>query len=199
MPAPKRVTFTEHEDNMIRRAYSVGCYGTGDKGPIATAARLGKSTSSVHRRAAHLGVLRTGHRQARYWTPAEEQVLEANAHKELDSINRALIKAGYESRSLESIKGKLRQLGLKLRETRADNGLYTQYQLAELMGINQNVISRYIRDGHLKAKRRENIKQIEYSIKAADVRALIKDYAPMIDLAKCDKYWLIDLLTGAIK
>ena len=46
MPAPKRVTFTEHEDNLIRRAYSVGCYGTCDKGPIATGARLGKSTVS---------------------------------------------------------------------------------------------------------------------------------------------------------
>lgn len=199
MPAHKRVTFTEHEDNLIRRAYSVGCYGTGDKGPIATAARLGKSTGSIHRRAAYLGVLRCSHRKARYWTEAEEQVVEANAHKELEAINRALIKAGFESRGMDSIRSKLRHLGLKLRETRADNGIYSQYQLAELMGINQKVISRYLKEGHLKAKRRENISQIEYWIKASDVRQFIKDCTPMVDIAKCDKYWLIDLLTGAIK
>ena len=199
MPFQKRVIFTKHEDNMIRRAYSMDCYGTGDKGITAIARKINKSTGSIHRRAAFLGVLRTSHKQHRPWSEIEEQIVEANAHKELDAINRAIVKAGFESRSLESIKSKLRYLGLKIRDNRADNGIYTQGQLADLMGINTKVIGRYVNEGHLKAKRRAAVTQIEYNIKAADVRQFFKDCAPMVDIAKCDKYWLIDLLTGAIK
>ena len=199
MPFQKRVIFSEHEDNLIRRAYSVECYGSGDRGPSAIAKKINKSTGSIHRRAAFLGVLRTSHKQCWTWTPEEDSIVEANAHKELDAINRAIVKAGFESRSLEAIKSKLRHLGLKLRDNRADNGIYTQGQLAELMGINTKVIGRYVNDGHLKAKRRTAVMQIEYNIKAADVRRFFQDCTPMVDIAKCDKYWLIDLLTGAIK
>lgn len=199
MSFKKRVIFSEHEDNLIRRAYSVECYGSRDRGPSAIARKLNKSTGSLHRRAAYLGVLRTSHKQWRPWSPEEEGIVEANAHKELDAINRAIVKAGFESRSLEAIKSKLRYLGLKMRDNRADNGIYTQGQLAELMGINTKVVGRYVNDGHLKAKRRTAVTQIEYTIKAADVRQFFKDCAPMVDIAKCDKYWLIDLLTGAIK
>lgn len=199
MKTAKRITFTEQQDNLIRLAYSSDRYGSKDYGVAKIAQKMGISAGTMFRRASELGVVRRGHKPHRHWSPEEEHIVEANAHKELEAINRALIKAGYESRSYHSIKGKLRSLGVFFREVRLDNGVYNQNQLAELMGIHTRVINRYIKDGHLKAKQRDGITQIEYFILARDVRDFIKNCTPMVDIAKCDKYWLIDILTGAIK
>lgn len=197
--ARKKVVFSEHEDNLIRRAYSAENYGS-KNGIMSLASRLNKSATSIHRQAGKLGLLKKSHSRVRQlWTEEEERIVEDNSHKGLEAINYQLKKCGYQSRSLESIKSKMRHLGLGLRSSRQDCGNYTQNSLAKLMGINGKVIGRYIKEERLKATFRKGLSQNEYEIKASDVKKFFKDNLSMIDISKCDKYWLVDLLTGEIK
>lgn len=193
--ANKRIEFTEQHDAMIRRAYAPGKTG----GCELIAKRLGISTGSVSRRASFLGCVRKVKKTHRAWQPEEICIAEANAHKELPAINIAIIKAGYPSRSLESIRKQINKIGIYRREAKVDAGIYNQSELSRLMGMVQKTIQAHITAGRLKATKRQGITQTEYTIKAADVRKFIVDYAPNVDIASCDKYWLIDILTGAIK
>jgi hypothetical protein len=43
------------------------------------------------------------------------------------------------------------------------------------------------------------VTQIEYIIKAADLRKFIIDYTANIDILRFDKFWLVDVLTQTIK
>lgn len=54
MGAPKRIHFDEYKDNLIRKAYQTGHRKTGLV--KKTAEKMGISLTSVHRRAAELGV-----------------------------------------------------------------------------------------------------------------------------------------------
>lgn len=196
MPAPKLLSFDDSADRLIRKAYAGGNKKTGS---IKQAAKqLGISTSSVHRRAAELGVLRAVYKQQTEWTDHELEILEANAHKDLESINRLLVKAGSPSRSLEAIKSKLKRIGIGLREAKIDAGIYSLGELARLMGVTPTSIKRRIKSGQLLAEARPDVDQIEYLIHAKQVRQFIIENLPQIDIAACDKYWLVDLLTGKI-
>jgi len=193
MPAPKRIFFDEHVDTLIRRAYA----NHGKPGNMQRLSeRLGISTTSICRRAVAIGCHVRTNKVVRKWTQQEIDILEANAHKELETINRALIRQGFASRSIDSIKYMLRRQGFDQRESKVLAGLYSQKQLALLMGVYPSTISNYIRSGILEANRRPGVDQIEYNIKVKHVKRLIIDYAPQIDISKCDKYWLIDILTG---
>jgi hypothetical protein len=195
MPAHKTLFFSDADDAMIRRVYN-----NRQKGGVKNiASRLGCSTGSVSRRAAELGCIRFVKKTQREWTQAEINIVETNAHKELTLINAALMRGGFESRSLDAIRKCCQRIGIGLRSAKTDSGIYTQAELARLMGIDRNTVQRHIRTGHLKADIRKGVDQLEYNITARDVRRFIIDYAPNVDIAACDKYWLIDILTGAIK
>lgn len=199
MPPSKRIQFTPYHDEMIRRAYMSDRRGRKETGVIATAKKLGMGSATVYRRAAELGVTRCDKLPRQSWTDQELKILEDNAHKDIEPINYALKKAGFERRSGDSIKSQLRRLGIGLREAKIDAGIYTQSELSRLMGVTTKIINNHIVAGRLKAQLRQGITQIEYNIKAKDVRQFIKDHAPNVDIVRCDKYWLIDLLTGEIK
>ena len=193
MPAPKRIVFDEQIDTLIRRAYA----NRGKQRNLQhLSERIGISRTSISRRAVAIGCHVRVNKIARRWEEKEIEILEANAHKELETINRALMRQGFASRSIDSIKHMLKRQGLAQRESKLLAGLYSQKQLAILMGVHNRTINHYIRNGMLEAKQRPGVDQIEYNIKAKHVKRLIIDYAPQIDISKCDKYWLIDILTG---
>ncbi|WP_026601449.1 helix-turn-helix domain-containing protein [Methylomonas sp. 11b] len=196
MAGYKRIQFDDRMDKIIRTAYLNGHKKTGDVGKAAL--RLGISQSSITRRAAEIGCLRAGYKTWKQWTPAEIELLENNAHKSLNAINQILVRAGHPSRSLDAVKSKLNDIQINRRQARADAGLYTIKELQRLMGCSEGTIQRAIKSGHLKASQRKDVNQPEYNITAADVRAYIKNCLPSVDIATCDKYWLIDLLTGVI-
>lgn len=193
--AKKRIILTTEQETQICRAYRCG-----RKGAILNlATQFGISTSSISRHAARLGCQRLVKKTQRTWEVREIEILEANAHKELSAINFALIKAGFASRSLESIRNRLQRQHLTRREAKIDAGIYTQTQLAKLLGMHPKTVNRHIASGRIKAEKRKGVDQTEYCIAAKNVRSFIIDYAPNVDVAACDKYWLIDILTGAIK
>lgn len=193
----RRIEFDAQADKLVRSAYSQG-YNRKHGGVMDVAARLGVSCSTIHRRAAELGIINSGHKKLIPWSPEEEQLLEQHAHRELDSINRILAKHGFQRRNLDSIKSKLKRLNISLRQARTDAGYYTLCELADLFGVDKNKLVRHIKRGDLKAKTRENITQLEYLIAAKDVREFIKTCLPSIDINRIDKYWLVDILTGEI-
>lgn len=196
MSAPKRIFFDDRTDQLIRKAYMTGHTKSGHVKKAA--AQLGISQASISRRASALGVIRTVHKPNYEWTPEQLEILEQNAHKELEAINRILIKSGAPRRSVDAIRSRIRRLGIQLREAKIDAGVYTLSELARLMGVEKNTVKRHITSGALKAKQRPNVQQLEYVIDAKNVRTWIIQHLPQIDLAACDKYWLVDLLTGAI-
>lgn len=197
MGAPKRIHFDERSDRMIRNAYQNGTRKSGAVNAVAE--KLGISTTTVHRRAAFLGVVRAGHKTQIYWSEEEVYLLENSAHLTVGAIIERLIKAGYQRRTEHSILQKMKQLGLGQRQSRYDAGIYSIKELERLSGIQSRTLASYIEKGWLKASRRTGITQIEYDIHARDVRRFFKDYTANIDIVRCDKYWLIDLLTGVIK
>jgi len=197
MGTPQRIFFDDHADALIRKAYQTGHRKTGLV--KQTADKLGISLTTVHRRAVLLGVVRAAHKTHIVWTDAEVDLLEQSAHLTVSGIINRLVKAGYPRRTEHSILQKMKQLGLGTRQSRYDAGIYSIKELARLTGINCKTLQGHIARGWLRAKQRSGIDQIEYEIKAQDIKQFFQDHASHIDIVRCDKYWLIDVLTGRIK
>lgn len=197
MPAHKRIHYDEHKDRIIRHAYQTG---VNRSGLVKQAAKkLGISISSMHRRAAFLGVIRSSSKTHLPWSETETEIVEQHAHLTPRIIIKKLIKAGFKSRTEYSILYKLRSLGIGQRQARIDAGIYTLKEVSRLSGITAQSLAKYINKGWLKAEKRNDVTQIEYIIKAADLRKFIIEYVANIDILRFDKFWLVDVLTQTIK
>jgi hypothetical protein len=197
MPAPKPIHFDEHKDRIIRNAYQSGANCSGLVKQAAQ--RLGISSTSIHRRACVLGVVRFSKKTQIYWTDQETEILEKFSHQTPNWIIEKLIKAGFKRRTEHSILQKLKVLGITQRQARVDAGIYTLCELSRLSGITTRSLASYIQKGWLKAEKRNDVTQIEYIIKAADLRKFIIDYTANIDILRFDKFWLVDVLTQTIR
>ncbi len=192
----KRINFTEQEDKLIIQAYQSQSYNLGSVTKLKKL--LGKTSGTIHRRASELGVV-PEHRKLHPWQDWQCQLLEDNAHKSLVAINAMLVRRGAPNRSLVAIRAQMQDMGLKSRQSRIDAGVYCLGQVATLFGVTNDRIKRYITDGMLAAKKRTDITDLEYQITAADLRRLLINHTHEINFAKIDKYWLVDVLTNAIK
>lgn len=191
----RRIIHTPQTDEIIRKAYTGKNFG---KTALQRSSQLtGFSRGTVSRRAVLLGVSKVTRKACIRWTKEEEDFLESIVYKELDTIRRELVRKGFESRSLMSIKQKIKLLGLGQAEARIDNGIYSANQLALLSGVSPNVVLRWCKLG-LKHKIRSDA-QNEHVIKAKDVLVFFKNNLPMVDTTKVDKFWYFDLLTGAVR
>lgn len=197
MGAPKRIEFDDRTDRLIRKAYQTKNMKSGEITKVAK--QLGVSTTTINRRAASLGAVRAVNKTQILWTDEEVYLLEQLSHLAVGTIIVRLVKAGYKRRTEHSISQKMKQLGLDKRQSRYDSGIYTVKELERLSGISSRTLVSYIEKGWLKAKRREEITQIEYDILAKDVRKLFMDYTANVDILRCDKFWFVDVLTGVIK
>ena len=65
------------------------------------------------------------------------------------------------------------------------------------LGIDEHGVLALIRTKKLDAKRAPGYEgpRVRYVIKPDDIRRYIIDYLPEVDITKCDKYWLVDILT----
>jgi hypothetical protein len=92
---------------------------------------------------------------------------------------------------------------LKLRRMRfkSDPSFYSGKGLADALGIDSRVVTRWIKVGHLRAQLR-GIKRIPeqggdtYLIREKDARRFILHHPPEIDLRKVDQLWFLDLMTN---
>ena len=125
------------------------------------------------------------------WTDAEVKILERNAHFAPETIQRKLKKAGY-TRTCTGIQVKRK----RLRMLQNLNG-QSANSVAYCLGIAVGGVLRYIKNGKLKATRREYDKERpDFYIKDKDIKRFIVNNVDAIDFRKVDKHWLVDLLTN---
>jgi len=187
-PRSKPYETNEWIDAQIRRVYEAGLK-PGDRNRLSRALR--RPAWWITRRAVELGVS-TGKANSD-WSREEVQIVEETLELTPRVVSNKLRAAGY-SRTPTAIVVKRKRLGLRqYRDT------YTARELAELMGIRcQKTVGRWIESGMLKAKRRGSGYGANdpWEIAPSAVRNLIIDFTAEIDIRKCDKFWLVDLLSG---
>jgi hypothetical protein len=84
-----------------------------------------------------------------------------------------------------------------------DASFYAAHGLAQALGIDSHVVSRWIKSGHLKAKLRGTARGERQNgdihlIRETDIRRFIREHPTEIDLRKTDQVWLPDLLTNGL-
>lgn len=84
---------------------------------------------------------------------------------------------------------------------KSDPSFYSGKGLADALGIDSHVVTRWIKAGHLRAeprgtKRTEQQGGDSYRIREKDVRRFILEHPTEIDLRKVDQLWFLDLITN---
>ncbi len=182
---------TEPIDSAIREAYLK--QRQGDRLALkAVSRKLGWSRSAVCKRGAELGVTRA---KERPWTSTEEDLLERCGHLAPSGIRRQLAAAGS-FRSIAAIQ-------VKLNRTRIKQNLqgYSANSLADALGVDVHKILLWIRRGMLRAERRGTERTPSQGgdtwwISDRAVRRFVLRAPEEIDLARVEKIWFLDLLTG---
>ncbi|MBV8896603.1 MAG: hypothetical protein JO051_08835 [Acidobacteriaceae bacterium] len=178
-------------DAAVREAYRK--QRQGDRAALSLLSRqLGWTRSAICKRGAELGVSRS---KEHPWTLLEEDVLERFGYLAPSGIQRKLAEAGFQ-RSIAAIQVKLTRNRIK----RNLNG-YSANSLAGALGVDVHKILLWIRRGLLKAERRgtsrtESQGGDTWWISDRAVRRFILQAPEEIDLARVEKIWFLDLLTG---
>jgi hypothetical protein len=187
----RRYVPTPAIDNAIREGYRK--QRQGDRLALKAVSRqLGWSRSAVCKRGAELGVTRA---KERPWTATEDELLERFGHLAPSGIRRQLAAAGS-FRSIAAIQ-------VKLNRNRIKQNLegYSANGLADALGVDVHKILLWIRRGLLSAERRCTERTPSQGgdiwwISDRSVRRFILRAPEEIDLARVEKIWFLDLLTG---
>lgn len=184
---------TETIDTMLRRIYSERLDRPSSEilSVREYAARIGWPHFALKERARKLGLART---KEHPWSPAELRILQQYAWM-CDERIRLKLKARGFHRTETAIQ-------LKLGRIRAKQNLpyYTARSLSECFGTDMHVITRWIRLGYLKARRRETARTEAqggdlWLIHERDVRQFLLSHPAEYDLRKVEKFWFLDLIT----
>ncbi|HMF79185.1 MAG TPA: hypothetical protein VK604_26230 [Bryobacteraceae bacterium] len=165
----------------------------GDRRALAAVTRdIGWSKSAVSRRGAALCLTRA---KEYHWSDAEEQILERFGHLTAAAIQRHLARAGFQ-RSCAAIQLKLTRLRIK---QNLDG--YSACALAAALGVDVHKVCLWIKRGLLQAQPRQTRRSKEQGgdtwwIAIPAVRRFILRFPEEIDLARVEKIWFLDVLTG---
>ena len=123
-------------------------------------------------------------------------ILKKHARHCEEVIQRHLKAAGYKRTAIAIV---LKRRRLRLTSTNL-NG-YSATGLAMCLGVDGKFVLRAIKDGLLKASKRQTKRTQQqggdiYWIKENAVKEFIRDNVARIDLAKVDKFWFVDLMAG---
>lgn len=191
----RKYRFTDEIDQLIREIY-LGHPGAKTRPGIRMLAKkAGIPVWALRKRARELGLART---KELPWSEPELEILARYAWMSDERIRRKLKAAGY-SRTVTGIHQKLRRMKFK-----QDPDFYSANGLAQALGIDSHVVSRWIRSGHLKAKLRGTARGEKqngdiYLIREKDVRRFILEHPTEIDLRKVvDQLWFLDLVTNGL-
>ena len=183
---------TETIDGIIREAYHRLLVDK-DRTPTRWAQQqTGWPKYMVNRRAVELGLSRV---KETNWKPRELEILQEHAHLGAGAIRKRLEAEGYQ-RSRSGIILKRKRLNL----TKHLDG-YSGNALAELFGVDNHVVYRWIELGELAASHRKtNRSRLQggdsYWIRRADVETFLFEHPDEYDLRKVDKWWFLSELTG---
>lgn len=188
---PRKWVITPEIHERIKKVYQ---RDTGNGQVAALAKSIGFPRWKISRYAITQGWIAKQKKEPN-WGPEEDAIVERYGHLALESIQRKLRKAGF-SRSVSGIVNRRRKLRIP-----SNLSGYSACQLAECLGVDHHFVTRAIKQGRLKAKKR-GTKRTEqqggdsYFIKERRIRDYIKDNLHEIDIRKVDKYWLVDILTA---
>ena len=161
------------------------------------AAQLGWPKHALIQRARKLELSRK-YGPERIWSEQEISVVEGNSWKSPERIAAILRRAGFQ-RSATAINLKQKRLHIP----RRSGDVLSAYGLAQLMGIDSHIVTRWIRTGALRAQYRGTLRTPQqggdsYVIWPADVRKFIVANPVGFDLRKVEPLWFIDLLTNRL-
>lgn len=196
---PNKWVFTPEMDERLRVAYrdTVGM----SRRPVVRelAEEFDMPRWKVSRRASSLGLVNTLHFQGGgrpgAWTETEKEIVRKNAHRSIEHISRKLKASGFE-RSPNAVKIFIaRHMGPKPKEN------YSATALAKLFGIDSHSITRWIKQGYLKAGTAGTARTPQqggdaFAIRPEDVREFMVSHLSIIDFRKVDKFWVVEILTG---
>lgn len=181
----------DHIDAIIREVYRRRVEEN-DRGATRWAQiKTGWPKFMIARRGAELGLART---KEPNWSPSELAILEETAHLGIEAVRKKRAKRGF-TRSRTGILLKRKRLKLT-----AHLDGYSGNGLAELFGVDNHRIYRWITDGMLAAGRRETDRSHKqggdtYWIRRQDVHAFVMNHPDEYDLRKVEKWWFLSLIT----
>jgi len=188
---PRRFPITPEIHTAIEKVY---LRDTGNGQVAALAKRIGYPRWKISRYAIQCGLIAKQKKEPD-WSDREIHVLEINAHRSPETIQRKLKVAGF-SRSVTGIVLKRKRMRFpgNLRGMSANS-------LSRCLGVGAYFVTRAIKGGRLKATMRETNRTAQqggdaYYILSEDIRAYILTWLNEIDIRKVSKYWFVDLLAN---
>lgn len=178
-------------DEVIRSAYLE--QRQGDRNALKRASQsLGWSRSAVCKRGAELGISRA---KESPWATREEELLEQFGHLAPSGIQRQLGRYGYQ-RTIAAIQVKLQRCRIK----RNLDG-HSACSLADALGVDVHRVLLWIQRGLLIAERRGTDRTRTQGgdvwwIANHRVRRFLLRAPEEIDLARVEKIWFLDVITG---
>ena len=188
----RKYVFTAQIDQRIREIYLSHPNAKTRPGIRQLAEQVGIPHWALKKRARELGLART---KEKPWSEAELTILARYAWMSDEHIRLKLKASGY-VRTVTGIHMKLRRMRFK-----SDPNFYSGKGLADALGIDSHVVTRWIKAGHLRAQLRGTARSEQqggdiYLIREKDVRRFILEHPTEIDLRKVDQLWFLDLITN---
>jgi hypothetical protein len=188
----RKYVLTAQIDARIREIYLHHPDAKSRPGIRQLACQIGIPQWALKKRARELGLTRT---KEKPWSEPELAILARYAWMSDERIRLKLKGAGY-ARTVTGIHLKLRRMRFK-----SDPSFYSGKGLADALGIDSHVVTRWIKAGHLRAqlrgtKRTEQQGGDIYLIREKDVRRFILEHPTEIDLRKVDQLWFLELITN---
>jgi len=189
---PVKYVITPGMHEQIKRTYQTRVQYSGEIGDLAK--RLGLPRWKISRYAVGKGWIEKQKKEPN-WTEPELRILKNNAMHCMEVIQMKLKHAGHK----RSIAGIL----LKRKRMRFQSNLkgMSATQLAECLGEDIHFVRRAIKQGRLKATKRQDARTEKqggsmYFIKDKDIKVYIIENVHEIDMKKIDKWWFVSILTG---
>jgi hypothetical protein len=188
---PRHFPITPEIHAAIEKVY---LRDTGNGQVRALSIRLGYPRWKITRYAIQCGLIAKQKKEPD-WSDREIHVLELNAHRSPETIQRKLKAAGL-GRSVTGIvlkRKRMRFLGNL-------NGMSAN-SLAQCLGVDSHFVTRAIKAGRLRATMRETKRTPQqggdaYYILPKDIRTYILNWLCEIDIRKVSKWWFCDLLAN---
>jgi len=186
--------FIKEQDEMIMRTYREIQPDAG-RSPVVRllADKLKFPRWVISRRARDIGAYEPRLKEP-VWSEKELKILERNAHHHPETIRRHLKKSGF----IRSITGII----IKRKRMRFLKGMDEQSvtKLAMCFGVDVHSVSRWIKEGLLKAQMRGTQRTERqggdiYYIRDQWIRDFIKENIGLIDIRKVDKFWFVDVMS----
>lgn len=190
---PARLARLARLDADIRSTYEKGLKW-GDIKRICE--RQGVSRALVYARVRELG-LPPVQIKGKAWSDEELALLEETAHLAVHTAHKRFARAGFR-RSPHAIQVKRSRRDMCIRTAKEDRGLRTTSDLAELLGVSDQTIRTWVREG-LRAELRGTSQGGHYLVKEADLRRWIIDHPLRINLVRIPYAahpWFITMLAG---